>query len=120
MSKSTKNICLCLIIIFSAFLIIGCAGNKTGDSGKKEISFWTIQLSPTYDDYINGVIAGFEAEHPDVKIRWTDVPHMALQQKLLNAMAAGTPPDVVNLNIDSFQLYAEKDALLNLDNHISP
>jgi len=63
-----------------------------------EIEFWTVDLSPAFDDYINGMIEAFEATHPDVTIDWQDVPFSAIQQRLLTSIAGNVAPDVVNLN----------------------
>ena len=35
-----------------------------------ELEMWTLALSPTFDDYINGVIDSFEAEHEGVTVNW--------------------------------------------------
>jgi len=44
------------------------------------------------------LIATFEAENPDVKVNWVDVPWSAMESKIL-AVSAKTAPDVVNLNL---------------------
>ncbi len=64
----------------------------------RQISFWTMQLSPTHDDYVHGLIARFEAAHPGVKVKWVDVPWSEMERKTLTAIAARRAPDVVNLN----------------------
>ncbi|MFP4148758.1 MAG: ABC transporter substrate-binding protein [Nitriliruptoraceae bacterium] len=73
-----------------------------------EITFTTLQLSPTFDGYIEGVIEAFEAEHPDTTIEWVDVPFEGAQERLLADASAGTLADVINLNPDlSFPLAVE-------------
>lgn len=62
------------------------------------LQFWTIQLKPTFDKYINGLISSFEKQNPGVTVDWTDLPYGTIEQKLLADIAAGSPPDVVNLN----------------------
>ncbi|RSK28878.1 sugar ABC transporter substrate-binding protein [Bacillus sp. HMF5848] len=80
-----------------------------------EIEFWTMQLSPTFDDYINGVIADFEAQNPTVKVKWVDVPWGDMEKKILAAVASKTAPDVANLNPQFASKLAELDALVNMD-----
>ena len=83
----------------------------------EEIEFWTISLSPYFDQQMKQLAADFEAAHPGVKVKWTDVPFQAMQQKLLSAIAAGTAPEVVNLNSDmAVQLY-QQGALLALNQY---
>ncbi|MDI1463451.1 sugar ABC transporter substrate-binding protein [Catellatospora sp. KI3] len=65
---------------------------------KGEITFATLALKPTFDEYINGVIAKFEAAHPGAKVNWVDVPFQGAQEKFTTDAQAGTLADVVNLN----------------------
>ncbi len=40
----------------------------------QELEMWTLARSPTFDDYINGIVADFEAEHEGVTVNWVDLP----------------------------------------------
>jgi len=55
---------------------------------RKEIEFWTMQLQPQFTDYFKNLIATFEAENPDVKVNWVDVPWSAMESKILTAVSA--------------------------------
>jgi len=50
----------------------------------------------------------FEAENPDVKVNWVDVPWSAMESKILTA--AKTAPDVVNLNPNFASRLATRNA----------
>ncbi|NBE99011.1 sugar ABC transporter substrate-binding protein [Nonomuraea sp. KC401] len=63
-----------------------------------EVEFWTINLKKNYSDYITGLIAQYEKEHPKVSIKWVDVPGQESATKLLAAVASGDVPDAVNVN----------------------
>jgi putative chitobiose transport system substrate-binding protein len=93
------------------------ANNATNSSQTKssEITFWTISLSPTFDDYINGMINTFEQDNPGVKVNWEDIPMDAVEQKTLTGAASGTMADVLNLNTESLKKLAAKGALANMD-----
>lgn len=78
------------------------------------LEMWTLALSPTFDDYINGVIAGFEAENPGVTVRWVDLPDGGFPDRFFASIAAGQAPDVVNLNTSRMLQAVAQDALLNL------
>ncbi|WP_051318157.1 ABC transporter substrate-binding protein [Cohnella thermotolerans] len=84
---------------------------------KKDITlqFWTISLSPNFDDYINGRIRKFEDENPGVKVKWTDLPYDAMENKLLTSIAGGNAPDVVNLNTGMTMTLAGKNALVDMN-----
>lgn len=83
------------------------------------VEFWTLQLSPAFDDYFRDLIARYEAEHPGTRIRWVDVPYEGITQKYLNAIAAGQAPDVVNLPADYVLKYARLGALARLDSLVA-
>ncbi len=76
-----------------------------------EISFWTMQLAPFHNDYIHGVIRDFEAMTPGARVKWVDIPWAEAERKTLASMAAGTAPDVVNLNPQFSSKLAEFEAL---------
>ena len=75
------------------------------------IEFWTMQLSPHLDDYVQDLVHRFEALHPGVKIKWVDIPWSEMERKVLTSVAAKSPPDVVNLNPQFSAKLAEFGAL---------
>lgn len=87
------------------------------ESPKEDITlqFWTISLSPNFDDYINGRIAKFEEQNPGLHVKWTDLPYDAMENKLLTSIAGGNAPDVVNLNTGMTMTLAGKNALVDLN-----
>ncbi len=109
--------------LFSSWLI-SCgntndAANSSGNAGKTEVEFWTMQLSPDFDDYFNTLIANFETENPDIAVNWLDVPWADMEKKILSAVSANNAPDVVNLNPDFASQLAAKGAWLSLDDKLS-
>ena len=102
--------------------LISCANpnptSEAGAEGPQEIEFWTMQLQPDFTDYFNTLIAEFEAENPDITVRWVDVPWGDMQSKILTAVSAGTAPDVVNLNPDFASQLAGKQAWLPLGDRV--
>ncbi len=121
--KLWKRFTLFALLGLLLSFLISCAPGPSssggGEDGKAEVEFWTMQLQPEYTDYFNGVIKTFEAENPEVKIRWVDVPWAAMQSKILSAVSANKAPDVVNLNPDFASQLASQDAWLNLNDKVS-
>ena len=104
-----------LSVLLVAFLVsVGTAQAQE----EVELEMWTLALSPTFDDYINGVIAAFEEEVSDaertVTVNWVDLPDGGFPDKFFASIAAGEAPDVVNLNTARMRTAVREDALLNL------
>jgi putative chitobiose transport system substrate-binding protein len=93
--------------------------NKPGPAAPRQIVFWTMQLSPFHDDFVKGVIQKFEVAHPGAKVKWVDVPWAEMERKALASIAAGTAPDVVNLNPQFAARLAELGALADPRQHLS-
>ncbi len=108
--KKFLTISFCFFILLSVFW--GCSKKEN----KTVLEFWTLQLSPTFDNYFHNLIKNYESENPGVKIKWVDIPYDAVIQKLLAASAAGTPPDVVNLSSDFLSKFNGMGALVNFKN----
>lgn len=100
--------------------LVSCgSGTPTGQrAADGQLDFWTMQLSPQFDNYFKALFAKFEQENPGVKIRWTDVPWAEMERKILTSVAAKTAPDVVNLNPGFASQLAERGAWMNLDEKI--
>ncbi|GGH27535.1 ABC transporter substrate-binding protein [Paenibacillus segetis] len=116
MKKSKSMIVLLLTCMM---LVMAACSSGGGDAAKSEtsteIKFWTISLSPTFDDYINGMVDTFEKDNPGVKVKWEDIPIDAVEQKTLTSSASGNLADVVNLNTEFLKKLASLGALANMD-----
>src|SRR6056297_1050391 len=111
MNKKLLVLSMLLLFVFSFSAVIA-AEDVT-------VEFWTMQLKPTFTDYINGVIEDFEAENPGVEIKWVDVPWSDMEKKLLSAAAANNAPDVANLNVPFSMQIAELGGLVDMDKNLS-
>lgn len=116
-----RFIALGLVGLLSSWLISCGSGATSSQSsaGKTEVEFWTMQLSPDFDDYFQGLIADFESENPTIAVKWLDVPWGDMEKKILAAVSAGNAPDVVNLNPNFASQLAAKGAWLALDDKLT-
>ena len=64
-----------------------------------------------FTSYMTDVIAKFEYENPDIKIKWIDVPFSEGEKRTLAAILSNNPPSLVNLNPDFSSVLAQKGAL---------
>jgi putative chitobiose transport system substrate-binding protein len=120
--KIKRLVSWALLGLFSSF-VVSCStfsnNPKTPVQGIATIEFWTMQLQPQFTNYFQCLIRTFESQNPSIKVKWVDVPWSAMENKVLTAVSAKTPPDVVNLNPDFASQLAGKNAWLNLDNKVS-
>lgn len=80
-----------------------------------DLEFWTLSLKPTYTDYVEGLRRDFERETPDLRVAWLDLPERVLFLKLLASVAAGDPPDLVNVGTVEANRLAARRALVSTD-----
>lgn len=120
--KIKRLVSWALLGLFTSF-VVSCStfsnSPKIPVPGIATIEFWTMQLQPQFTNYFQGLIRTFESQNPSIKVKWVDVPWSAMENKVLTAVSAKTPPDVVNLNPDFASQLAGKNAWLNLDNKVS-
>jgi len=77
----------------------------------QHIEFWTLSMKPKFIPYFQNIVQKFETQHPGISVEWVDFPWDILQLKLITAIAAGTPPSLVNLNVPWAEEYA-RDSLI--------
>ena len=100
-----------LILCTLLFVVITFPYKK---SNSDELIFWTLQMND-FAPYMNKVIGEFEAENPDVKIKWIDVPFSEGEKRTLASVLSDNPPDLINLNPDFSALLAQRGALYEID-----
>ncbi|BAY13623.1 ABC transporter substrate-binding protein [Calothrix sp. NIES-2098] len=104
--------------------IVSCSTGNVGTVTKQnpsetaKIEFWTMQLQPQFTGYFQNLIATFESQNKGIKINWVDIPWAAMENKILTAVSAKTPPDVVNLNPDFASQLAGRNAWLDVDTKV--
>lgn len=99
-------------VAVALLLLAGCARPQ---APRRELQFWTLDLAPKFNGYMQEVIAEWERQNPGVTVRWTDLPWGSVERKLLASVFARSAPDVVNLNPLFAANLASKGGLLNLD-----
>ena len=118
--KFKRFIVWALLGVLTSWIVSCGTGNvsnttKQASSGGANVEFWTMQLQPQFTNYFKSLIASFESQNLGIKISWVDVPWTAMENKILTAVSAKTPPDVVNLNPDFASQLAGRNAWLDLD-----
>jgi multiple sugar transport system substrate-binding protein len=105
---------LAVLLVVAAVAGQGFAGGKK-DSGVVNLEFWLRDTRPTNVDAMKEIIANFERDNPGIKINLVLTPWDSVEQKTATAIAAGTLPDLSQLNQTGAADYGAKGVLLNLD-----
>lgn len=111
------------VVAAVTFALSGCLGASPGGGGSDgekfsgEVEWWTVNLKECCSPYFDNLIAEYEEMHPDVTIKWVDVPNEDRSTKLLAAIAAGTVPDAVNSGSDTTGLF--NDAMADLSKYFT-
>lgn len=116
--KKFLSISIFLVLIFSVVAGLSSCRKKPDNSNKTQITFWTLQLSD-FSGYINNIIAEYETIHPDVKIKWIDVPYSEGEKRALAAVMSNDVPDLINMNPGFGATLATKGALLDVKKYVS-
>jgi putative chitobiose transport system substrate-binding protein len=107
-------------LLFSLGACTAQSGNSpSGNSGGNKILFWTMQLKPSFNQYMADLIANFSQQNPGVEVEWVDIPWSEMESKILTAIAAQTAPDVVNLNPQFASKLAGKNAFVDMQKRIT-
>lgn len=112
----TKNIVQFILLILLCIVMFGCASHEQNNK-TKEIEFWTLQLSD-FSPYINSIISDYEKIHPDVKIKWVDVPFSEGEKRALAEVMSNKVPDIINMNPGFSSTLASRGTLANLKKYI--
>ncbi len=117
--RRARRITVWILALSLATFIAGCGqGDERGTAdqqGKIKVSFLTMQLRPTFDDFFLPLIAEFEQAHPGVSVEWLDYPFESYETKLMTSFMAKNAPDVINLPSDSIHNFARGNFLKPLD-----
>lgn len=114
-------------VVATAGLALGLAacGGDSGSGGGGDaggdgeitgsITFQTWSLTPTFQEYLDGVIAAFVEEHPGASVTLQDQPGDGYADKVLTQASTNTMPDVINLPPDFALPLAQVGVLDNLE-----
>lgn len=81
------------MIAFAAFAAIALAGCGERGTAKHAVVFW--QFSPR--EAIQPVVDRFMAENPDIEVRLEQLTWQSGREKIVAAVAAGSPPDLCEI-----------------------
>lgn len=90
----------------TALVLTGCSSGSGAATGGGDgevsgsITLQTWALTPTYTEYLDGVVKAFEEKYPKAKVELVDQPGDGYAEKVLSQASSNSLPDVVNLPPD--------------------
>lgn len=111
-----KKLFALLIITISILGLTACSIRKENE--QKVVTLWTLQMGD-FSDYMYKIIRTYENNHPNVQIKWVDVPFSEGEKRTLAAVMTDNPPDLINLNPDFSALLAQKGTLEEIPEEVT-
>ncbi|MCQ2958522.1 MAG: sugar ABC transporter substrate-binding protein [Candidatus Gastranaerophilales bacterium] len=105
-----------ILLSITLILILSSCKVNNKDENVKTLEFWTLQLE-SFRPYLTEVISEYEKLHPDIKIKWVDIPFSEGEKRTLASVMSNNTPDVVNLNPDFSATLATRKALVNIEEY---
>jgi multiple sugar transport system substrate-binding protein len=105
----------------------GCGGGSSSGSseGKADVAEPTSPTTVTFESWVGNsqpipkLAAAFHKLHPNITIKFENVPAEEIAQKLTTQIAGGNPPDAAYVDAGTVGDFASRGALLNLDPYIA-
>ncbi|HVJ00284.1 MAG TPA: sugar ABC transporter substrate-binding protein [Sphingomonas sp.] len=101
---------------FFLLLLALAAGSCAPASDKTVLTIWAMGRE---GEVIGALIAGFEAEHPEIDVRITALPNNGAHEKLLTGFAGDSLPDMAQMGNTWVPEFAALGALAPLDARIA-
>jgi ABC-type glycerol-3-phosphate transport system substrate-binding protein len=111
--KRALLVLLALVVAAGSLLAGGSA-----EEGPKELTLLTWNL-PHYEEKINGWISDFEEANPGATIEWVDVKGSEWATYFQTQLAAGDPPDIIDVQGALWYQYAADGVLLDLTDRLA-
>jgi multiple sugar transport system substrate-binding protein len=122
-----------VVVIVCAAVVAACgSSDKSGDTTSKSaakpagpVPEPSSPVEVTFSSWVGSqpdmkkLAAKFHTEHPNITIKFQNVPAEQASQKLTTQIAGGEPPDVAYLDSSNVNDFASRQALVNLDDYLS-
>lgn len=124
--KGMRNSFKFIAVMFLSLMLVltACSGQKTSSTNvnnnkakdeKVTIDYFTFSPGDQHEKDLKAMISAFEAQNPNIKIKYEMASFEDYFTKLQTRLAGGSAPDTFELNYENFVNYASKGALLPLD-----
>src|SRR3546814_20278428 len=99
-TSTSRSLVVTAGLLAAGLTLGGCAAGDGGGSSEGEITgsiqLQTWSLTPTFTDYLDGVIAAFEEEHPGTSIELLEQPGEGYAEQGPRQAPTDSPPTVLH------------------------
>ena len=119
-----------VVMVLVAVVAAGCGGSSSDESsanagkGSGAVPDPKSPTEITFASWIaktpgmKAIYKKFQAEHPNITVKFVNIPSEGASQKLTTQIAGGNPPDTAYLDAGTTADFASRGALVNLDNYV--
>lgn len=117
--KHTRLVSLLLILFLP---LASSCGQKKGAQAEHlqavevKVAFWG---GPEEIDIITQSMAGWQKEHPNIRVRFEHNPYTGYDSKILTRVAGGAAPDVIAAEVNYFVTFATRSVFISLNPFIN-
>ena len=111
-----SSLCILALLLAAGVAWSGGGQEKAAEKGELVILTWNI---PSYEPGIRGWISDFEKANPGSTVRWDDKKGSEWATYFLTQLAAGTEPDVFEIQGQLWVSLADMGALLDLGPYLN-
>ncbi len=109
-----KSLVLLIVVLVFGALLTACGGGSKASDEKVTIEFMHSSVEKDRLDVINKLIADFEKEHKNIKVKQIPVEEDAYNTKVVTLARSGKLPAVMEVSQD-FAKVMDKDKLIDQD-----
>lgn len=114
--KRVRGTTITVAIALTAMAIASCSSGSVSSANKQiELTYWT-HTHPPMIELNKKLVAEYEAKHPNVKIKYEQIPNNQFGTKMLTSLSNGTGPDIINMDDNALRgEYIPKKLLAPVD-----
>lgn len=121
MKHALRSTLAALTAVLAIAALVACGGSESGSDEKAsgdqkvELTIWTHTHPPMIKLY-KELISEYQAKHPNVTIKYEQIPNTEFGTKMLTALSNRSGPDIINMDDSALRgEYIPKDLLAPID-----
>jgi multiple sugar transport system substrate-binding protein len=118
MKRAVRAALAAAVAVVTIAGVVACGDDDDssgGGGGNVELTFWT-HTHPPMVELIKELVKEYEAEHPNVSVKYEQIPNTEFATKMLTALSNGSGPDVINMDDVALRgEYIPKELLAPID-----